>query len=42
MNATAGMVDGGDRAPAAEKISCGLSDATRVRLLSHCRQLSLD
>jgi len=42
MNATAGVVDGGDRAPAAEKIPCGLSGATRVRPLSHCWQLSLD
>jgi len=42
MNAIAGMVEGGDCAPAAEKITCGLGSATRVRTLSHSRKLSLD
>jgi len=40
MNAIAGMAEGGDCAPTAEKIPCRLGSATRVRTLSHSRKIS--
>jgi len=38
MDATAGMVDGGDRALSAEILPCGLGSATRAQAPSHSRK----